>query len=264
MTYCIAAENVLRYEHKQKTSRADARHIIRGSDQQSEVTTMSTNSDSTHSADSRQLSIFTPQFDERIRSLKIDGVMYFSVLDIFEHYGSKGSESNPRKYWARAKALIEKQPGDVVTGLMQHKFPGQGSRETPIATHATIQAIADLIGLELGKERNEVPASGYVYVLHFEQFPNEYKIGIAINLENRMRTYRTENPPSISMIVDCTFYYADCLAVEKELHAALKEYRLRGEWFNLTADQIPTIKQWLAGKGIDIMTSRALLDGRVQ
>jgi len=263
MTYCIAAENVLRYDHKRNASRADARHI-NAALQTKWSNTMSDIANSTHSADSRQLSIFTPQFDERIRRIEIEGVTHFSVLDIFEHYGSKGSEDNPRKYWSRAKARIEKQSGDVVTVLMQHKFPGQGSRETPIATHATIQAIADLIGLELGKERNEVPASGYVYVLHFEQFPNEYKIGIAINLENRMRTYRTENPPSISMIVDCTFYYADCRAVEKELHAALKEYRLRGEWFNLAADQIPTIKQWLADKGIDIMTSRALIDGRVQ
>ena len=75
---------------------------------------MSTENNSTTSANSRQLSIFTPHFDERIRRIEIDGVAYFSVLDIFEHYGSAGSASNPRQYWSNVKKRLAKQSAAVV------------------------------------------------------------------------------------------------------------------------------------------------------
>ena len=263
MTYCSAVKNVIKYEHKRNASRADETNISATLTKHCEVTTMSANSDSTPSADSRQLSIFTPQFDERIRRIEIDGVMCFSVLDIFQHYGSKGSADNPTKYWKRAEKRLLKQGGDL-PGVLQHKLPGQGGRPTPVATDAAIRAIAQLSGSCLSQEKNEIPTDGYVYVLHFRQFPNEYKIGIARDLEKRMHTYRTENPPSIKLVVDCAFYFSDSLAVEREIHAHLRDYRIRGEWFNLSDDQIPIIEQWLATKESDIMTSRALLDGRAQ
>ena len=96
---------------------------------------MAVKPNSTPSADSRQLSIFTPHFDERIRRIEIDGVAYFSVLDIFGHYGSAGSANNPRQYWSNVKKRLARQSADVVPGLIQHRFPGQGSRETPIVTY---------------------------------------------------------------------------------------------------------------------------------
>ena len=80
--YCSAIKNVLKYEHKQNASRADETNISATLTKHCEVNTMSTENNSTPSADSRQLSIFTPQFDERIRRIEIDGVAYFSVLNI--------------------------------------------------------------------------------------------------------------------------------------------------------------------------------------
>ena len=44
-----------------------------------------------------QLTLFTPQFDERVRRVEVDGVTYFSAIDIFVQYGSEGSRKDPRK-----------------------------------------------------------------------------------------------------------------------------------------------------------------------
>lgn len=70
--------------------------------------------------------------DERIRSVQIDNDQYFSLFDILELHGSKGSAKNPRVYWQRAKERLESQGVDVVTLALQHRFEGQGQRETPI------------------------------------------------------------------------------------------------------------------------------------
>ena len=92
---------------------------------------MAVKPNSTPSADSRQLSIFTPQFDERIRRIEIDGVMCFSILDVFQHYGSKGSADNPTKYWKRAEKRLLKQGSDL-PGVVQRPIE-RGGRPTPFA-----------------------------------------------------------------------------------------------------------------------------------
>jgi hypothetical protein len=91
-----------------------------------------------------QLSLFQSSFDQRIRRIEIDGVMHFSVIDVFRHYGSQGSADQPAAYWKRVKARLEKQSGEVITGLSQHRFEGQGQRDTPIATFKTFMRIVQV------------------------------------------------------------------------------------------------------------------------
>ncbi|MBZ0319357.1 MAG: hypothetical protein K8L91_23305 [Anaerolineae bacterium] len=45
------------------------------------------------------------EFDGTIRKVIINGVMHFSVLDVFKNYGS-GSKS-PKQEWQRAKQRLE-------------------------------------------------------------------------------------------------------------------------------------------------------------
>lgn len=92
-----------------------------------------------------QLSLFTFQFDSRIRRVDVDGVTYFSIFDTFEYTGSVGSAKNPRVYWANAKKRLEKQSGDVVTGVLQHRFDGQGQRETPVAPFRFFLRLAQVV-----------------------------------------------------------------------------------------------------------------------
>jgi len=245
---------------------------------------MSTENNFTPSADSRQLSIFgsdahdarpLPEiiasggsgwFEFPLQYHDVDGSRYYAVQDWIA--GVAQPVGHPGDYWKDLLMRATKAGIELSASCVKLKYRASDGKNYKVDFEdaETLYTITRRMGrgtgircLILGESTRAPDTNGYVYVLHFEQFPNEYKIGIAVNLENRMSGYRTENPPSAIMIVDCTFYYADCRAVEKELHAALKEYQLRGEWFNLTADQIPTIKQWLASKNTDIATGARLL-----
>lgn len=86
--------------------------------------------------DSRQLSIFQPQFDfsGNIRKAELDGRSYVSIYDVLEKYST---DSNPRRAYANAIKLLEAQDSEVVRkgyNLRMYKFPGAGQRETPIGT----------------------------------------------------------------------------------------------------------------------------------
>lgn len=84
----------------------------------------------------RQLSIFEPQFDDRIRRVEIDGVMHFSVLDVFEFSGSVGSSDNPYQYWRNAQKRLNAQ-GHNLTGLIGYQFvasDGRKKKATPVGT----------------------------------------------------------------------------------------------------------------------------------
>ena len=91
-----------------------------------------------------QLSLFQSNFDQRIRRIEIDGVMHFSVLDVFQHYGSQGSAERPSKYWKRVEKRLQSQSGEVTPGLVQHRFQGQGQRDTPVATFKAFMRIVQV------------------------------------------------------------------------------------------------------------------------
>lgn len=82
-----------------------------------------------------------PEFDERIRRVEIDGVMYFSVLDVFTHYGKA---KNSRTSWKTALARLEKQGFDSGREILQLQFEGERQRETPVATFKTMLRIAQV------------------------------------------------------------------------------------------------------------------------
>lgn len=90
-----------------------------------------------------QLSLFQPSFDQRIRRIEIDGVMHFSVLDVFQHYGSEGSASNPAMYWKRAEKRLQKQSEGVLTGVL-YRTPETGGRPSPYATFKLFMRIVQV------------------------------------------------------------------------------------------------------------------------
>lgn len=90
-----------------------------------------------------QLDMFNPRFDSTIRHTSIDEEMYFSVIDVFEYYGS--GSVNPRVEWERAQKRLKEQGFDVVTKVLQHQFDGQGQRNTPVATFNTFLRIAQIV-----------------------------------------------------------------------------------------------------------------------
>jgi hypothetical protein len=84
-----------------------------------------------------------------VRRVQIDGVWFFSILDIFKLYGDT---SNPTVEWAKVEAFLIKQGaidplwqagGSMKTvELRTHQFEGKGQRKTPIATFKMVMRIA--------------------------------------------------------------------------------------------------------------------------
>jgi hypothetical protein len=92
---------------------------------------------------SPQLKLFEPNFGNLIRRVEINGVVHFSVLDVFEHYGSQGSSEAPSKYWKRAEKRLLKQSSGVLPGLVE-RIPETGGRPSPYATFKLFMRIVQV------------------------------------------------------------------------------------------------------------------------
>jgi hypothetical protein len=67
-----------------------------------------------------------------------------------------------------------------------------------------------------------------------------YKIGRSKNHSYREKTLQSEKP-TIEMILNIQ----TSIHVEKELHEMFKHKRIRGEWFNLTYEDLKEIKDYI-------------------
>lgn len=87
----------------------------------------------------------------------------------------------------------------------------------------------------ISKQKKEI-GEKFVYVAQCDCY---YKIGIAYNLESRINTLQVGNPYKID------FY--TCLKtkkakeIEKKLHKLFEKKRLRGEWYELSEEDLNTI-----------------------
>jgi len=75
----------------------------------------------------------------------------------------------------------------------------------------------------------------YVYMLKAGE--RHYKVGVATNVANRIKTIQTSNPNKIKVVT--TYLVKDSARVESSLHKWLLEYKTEGgrEWFELSPKQ---------------------------
>jgi hypothetical protein len=85
-----------------------------------------------------------------------------------------------------------------------------------------------------GKSRE----TGYVYLL---KFGNEHKIGTSNNVERRFSQIRTQMPHEGKIIH--TIETGDPEGIEAYWHGYFADKRLRGEWFQLTPDDVRYFKK---------------------
>lgn len=84
----------------------------------------------------------------------------------------------------------------------------------------------------------ETSDAGYVYCLHDQL--GHYKLGITKQLDNRIKQLATQPPFEITL--EFAFKVLFARRYEGYLHNKFKHKRLRGEWFNLSADDLIAIK----------------------
>lgn len=91
------------------------------------------------------------QFDSSIRRVKINSVIYFSIIDIFRYYSEA---ANAARSWGIVETFLIKQGaisegwpdgGDTQNVLLRmHKFEGKGQRPTPVGTFSAVMRIAQV------------------------------------------------------------------------------------------------------------------------
>lgn len=85
--------------------------------------------------------------------------------------------------------------------------------------------------------RPKAPEKGYVYLIKRDGL---YKIGITKSIKSRISQMKTSSATPIELI--CEKFCDDMLAVETALHIQFADKRVRGEWFDLSPEDVEYIK----------------------
>lgn len=71
----------------------------------------------------------------------------------------------------------------------------------------------------------------YVYLIKCRSVPEYHKVGVALDVENRMAQLQTGSP--FELVVEDCFAFDNAEIVERAIHQAWKNKRVRGEWFEM-------------------------------
>ena len=92
---------------------------------------------------------------------------------------------------------------------------------------------------------NKADERCFVYLMH-DEANGFYKIGISNNPEYREHTLQSEKPTIVLVTAKEFPIRPIAEAFEAALHKTYEDKRLRGEWFNLTVDDIEVLKKTLS------------------
>lgn len=89
------------------------------------------------------------------------------------------------------------------------------------------------------KDTKSEPKKGYVYLVKLDK---HYKIGISKKPSDRLKEFTLLPYELEEIIVKEVDNYNN---VEEQLHEKYNDFRVRGEWFELSLEQVEEIKQYL-------------------
>lgn len=84
------------------------------------------------------------ELDDSIRQVEIEGVIYFSVIDLFRTRTPLSKHIH--KQWERARRYVKRQNFDIDSQLQWYQFEGQGQRETPMISRYTWDTFVAILG----------------------------------------------------------------------------------------------------------------------
>lgn len=128
---------------------------------------------------------YVRQFDDNIRRVKIDNIWYFSILDIFRHYGQSSNEHND---WKRVQARLSKQGFNTLANLRGYAFAGSDghlNQETPCVNFNTLLRIAQVANFKQWEYLRQ-----YMADITEEKFLSDYG---SINSETRHKSIREKS-----------------------------------------------------------------------
>lgn len=75
---------------------------------------------------------------------------------------------------------------------------------------------------------------GYIYFVRIETHATRYKIGFSADVEKRMCELQVACPEKLELVG----YVPGSKKLERQIHTALKAYRVSGEWFDGDVDPV--------------------------
>jgi len=103
--------------------------------------------------------------------------------------------------------------------------------------------LRSLAKLNTKKYSKNIP--GHIYIISNESWKGYYKIGKAVNIENRLNTYQTGSPFRNFKVLFSSKRFQYSTIVEMEIEQAFEKYKVKGgeeyEWYKLNEEQISNI-----------------------
>jgi Meiotically up-regulated gene 113 len=173
-----------------------------------------------------------------VRECQIDGVRYISLLDVLKIECVSGNPTRDLKRLLRGSAPKFKNP------IREYVFvgsDGKNKRPTPVIPLDILEEWRTSMPAAFRVRANIADITGWVYLLHFKEVPDLYKIGTTTDLEQRVSGIEKVTP--FNVIVDWKIYSAKALRLEKMLHHKFRKQRVKYEWFHLFPPDIAFIKK---------------------
>lgn len=83
------------------------------------------------------------------------------------------------------------------------------------------------------KRRRGIPVQeGFIYIISNPAWPSLYKVGMTLDVQERLASYQTYSPYR-DFKVEHFRFTSNRRKAEKELHKCLKDYNVRGEWYEI-------------------------------
>lgn len=102
----------------------------------------------------------------------------------------------------------------------------------------------------------------FIYLIASTGHPGMLKIGVANNLENRLRAFSAGNPGALSVIAHRQVNRVMAFQVERRVHDHFRERAEGREWFRITAEEVlPVIDGWTRKARAALRYHRRLLEG---
>ena len=101
-----------------------------------------------------------------------------------------------------------------------------------------LKRLARNIGSRALREYNKAK-DGYVYIISNPAWKGWYKVGMAMDAEDRLKSYQTSSPRS-DYKLEYSRYFSDRRRAEEKTHNTLNDFSLdrNGEWFKLDLTSI--------------------------
>ena len=150
-----------------------------------------------------------------------------------------------RSLWAKRELRrLFALEGDALDLIAIHEAAVELSMESPLLAYRTrrqkeIDAKLRSIRMADAGTPTTRPAAGFIYLARSAD--GKYKIGHSRDVRKRMQSLQTGVHKKLQLVAKVKT--SNCSALERICHRRFAAKRLRGEWFNLTENDI----QWVKG-----------------